>query len=515
MLKKQMMQEIIDMKMRGYSIGEIREHYARKPGKPPSIPTIRKYYAMDVAPANPGASLAKDKVFDAEPWKSTIVKILRNNPGKCYGSSVYDVLIEHFVENGNHEKLPGEERTLRRYIGYLTESGQAGQTEKNGRIYDAVFDTPPGQQMLIDFGQQNIKGGFIVHFICMLLRYSRMICVYAQDHKFNAEEACRAIYRGFYKLGGRPTELVIDQDSVFIASELYGEIVETHTFKAFTTEQGLKLWVCNKNDPESKGPVENLVKFVKTNFFSARKINCIEDVWRSLPGWVERKNKRIHQATFRIPLDVFTEIESIRLSPLMPSVYETLPTSFTPTYVGDKKYITYKATKYSVPRKFCFKTVYYKVVGDKLHIYGPDRKYECTHDVSPCKGVSKKLPEHAKEDDTDWLKIVESLRRKWNCYDFQHFINGFKKENGRFIYKQLKAVEEFLDSENAERDLVADVMKECCRTFRYQFSQFKVVYERAKASRMSTALSVPAPIIDVQHVSMEIYQTAFLERCDN
>ena len=253
MLKKPMIQEIIDMKVRGYSIGEIQEHYVGKTGKPPTLPTIRKYYAMDVAPDDPGENLTKDKVFDDEPWKSAIIKILGNNPNKCYSSSVYDVLVEHFVENGDYDKLPATERTLRNYIGYLTESGQIEKAEKNGRIYDTVFDTPPGQQMLIDFGELCIHKGLTIHFICMLLRYSRMICVYAQDHKFNAEEACCAIYRGFCKLGGRASELVIDQDSVFINSELYGEIVETHTFKAFTKEQGLKLWVCNKNDPESKG----------------------------------------------------------------------------------------------------------------------------------------------------------------------------------------------------------------------------------------------------------------------
>jgi len=510
-----MIQEIIDMKMRGYSIGEIHEYFAGKPGKPLSLPTIRKYYAMDVVPCDYGANFVKDKVFDEEPWKSVIIKILQNNPGKCYGSSVYDVLIEHFIENGDYEKLPATERTLRNYVDYLISSGQIEKSEGNGRIYDTVFDTPPGQQMLIDFGELRIRKSLTIHFICMLLRYSRMICVYAQDHRFNAEEACRAIYRGFCKLGGRPSELVIDQDSVFISSELYGEIVETHTFKAFTKEQGLKLWVCNKNDPESKGPIENVIGFVKKNFFSARKITCIDDVWRSLPGWVERKNKRIHQTTFKVPLEVFTDIESAALLPIMPSVYETLPTSFIETYVGDKRYIQYKASKYSVPREFCFKTIYYKVVGDKLHIYGPDRKYECTHDLSPCKGSTSKLPEHTKEDDTDWLKIAESLRQKWNCYDFQHFINGFKRENGRYIYKQLKAVEQFLDSESPSRNLVADVMKECCRDFRYQFSQFKAVYERQVAERMPAQVQVPVPMKDVQQASLETYQVAFLERCDN
>ena len=36
-------------------------------------------------------------------------------------------------------------------------------------------------------------------------------------------------------------------------------------------EQEFKLWVCNKADPESKGPIENSVGFVKKNFFSAKR----------------------------------------------------------------------------------------------------------------------------------------------------------------------------------------------------------------------------------------------------
>jgi len=285
-----MIQEIMDMKLKGYSINEIIDHYGNKPGKVPSRPTIRKYFNMDVMPEDPGANLVKDKVFDVEPWKSYILTILTNNPGKCYSSSVFDVLEEKFVESGDYERLPGSERTLRTYIHYLVKSGQIEAAEKGGRIYDYVFDTPPGQQMLIDFGELHIKKGLVIHFICILLRYSRMICVFAQDHSYNAEEACRAIYNGFCKLGGRPNELVIDQDSVFISSENLGEIIETRVFKDFIREQELKLWVCNKNDPESKGSVENLVGFVKKNFFSARDIRSIDDVWRALPGWVERKN---------------------------------------------------------------------------------------------------------------------------------------------------------------------------------------------------------------------------------
>jgi hypothetical protein len=465
---------------------------------------------MDAVPEDIGARLSKDKVFDDEPWKSYIITILLNNPKGCYRSSVHDVLNEHFIENGSYEQLPGSERTLRNYTKHLIQSGQVETAEKDGRIYDYVFDTPPGQQMLIDFGELRIKKNLSIHFICMLLRYSRMISVFAQDHKYNGEEASRAIYHGFCKLGGRPEELIIDQDSVFISSEDLGEIIEAQVFKSFIQEQGLKLWVCNKHDPESKGPVENLVGYVKKNFFSARNILCIEDVWRSLPGWVERKNKRIHQATYRVPQTVFADIEKAALRPLLPSVYDAAVSSFTSVNVSSFPYIQYKSAKYSVPRAFCFKTIYYKAIGDKLHIYGPDLVFACTHGISPCKGSINRLPEHAKEENTDWLPVCERMRARWNCHDFQHFINGFKKENPRHLFKQLSAVETFLEAESPPRNLVAAVMAECCRDFRYQYSQFKAVYDRAKTGQTS---AYSTPMNDVQRAKLELYQQAFLDRC--
>lgn len=90
--------------------------------------------------------------------------------------------------------------------------------------------------MLIDFGEIRITRGVKAHFICLLLRYSRYLLVYAQDHKFNAEEACQALYRSFCKIGGRPSVLVIDQDAVFVDTETYGEVIKTRVFEDFCTE---------------------------------------------------------------------------------------------------------------------------------------------------------------------------------------------------------------------------------------------------------------------------------------
>ena len=232
MLTKTKMQEIQDLKLQGYTKADIIRYYEAQGRKPPSRPTISKYYDMDVIPDDPGANLAKPKTFDAEPFRSTIIRILETNSGKSFCmSSVYDVLEEKFIENGEYEKLPGNQQTLRNYIHYLEDSGQINREPEHRRIYDYVFDTPPGEQMLIDFGEEPLSKTTHIHFICLLLRYSRFLCVYAQDHKYNSEEACKAIYHSFCRLGGRPKELVIDQDAVFVASETYGEVIKTRTFE--------------------------------------------------------------------------------------------------------------------------------------------------------------------------------------------------------------------------------------------------------------------------------------------
>ena len=368
MLDKNQMQEIQDLKLRGYTKSEILNYYKQQGVKPPSRPTISKYYDMDVVPENPGVKLSKDKVFDVSPFREAIIAILEDNNRNDYCiSSVYDVLEEKFIENGDLESLPGNEQTLRNYVHFLEKSGQIDTGEEHRRIYDHVFDTPPGEQMLIDFGEVTLSRKSSIHFICLLLRYSRLLCVYAQDHKYDATEACQAIYRSFCKLGGRPSCLVIDQDAVFVSSETYGEVIKTRVFEDFCTEQELKLWVCNKHDPESKGPIENSVGFVKKNFFSARKITCIDDVWRSMPGWLNRKNKRIHRTTLHIPASVFRDIEQSALKPMLPSVYETSPNSFTSCELRGMPYVLYKSCRYSVPREYAYSTLKYKITTGKIN----------------------------------------------------------------------------------------------------------------------------------------------------
>ena len=514
MIQDNMIGEIQELKLAGFTPKEVHEELRRRHAKVPTLKTVRKYYNMDCVPDDSHAKVRKQLAFDREPFASAIARIVELNPG-CYMSSVYDVLVEKFVDTGRFDVLPGNEQTLRNYIHRLQEDGAIGKPDPGRRTYDVIGTPPAGKKAQVDFGQEKCGGGLVVHFMCILLWHSRLLGVYAQDHKFNAEEACRAIHRFFCKCGGRVETLVIDQDSVFVAKEVYGEVFETEVFRAFLSEQDLALWVCNKSDPESKGCVENSVGFVKSSFFSARSFSSIDDVLRSLPRWVERKNRRIRQGTYKVPQAVFEDIEKAALRPLLPSLYEAAPLFLQPIAVNGQPYVLHRAVKYSVPWEMCYTTAYKRVIGAKLHIYDGKRRHVCTHDICDVKGAFIRLDEHRRQPESDWLDTAERMRAKWNCTEFQHFVNGFKKENPeRHLGKQLAAVERYLDEKRPDRAFVADVMAACCRDFRYRFTQFKAVFDLMEAQAGSIAPpAVDAAAADVDTRGLESYRAAFDERC--
>jgi len=65
-------------------------------------------------------------------------------------------------------------------------------------------------------------------------------------------------------------ELVFDQDSIVAVSENYGDIIYTYEFEKYRKLHRLTNYLCRKADPESKGKVESMVKYVKNNFLPNR-----------------------------------------------------------------------------------------------------------------------------------------------------------------------------------------------------------------------------------------------------
>ena len=119
---------------------------------------------------------------------------------------------------------------------------------------------------------------------------------------FDTELAIYAHECAFEYFGGKPEKILYDQDRVLISRENLGDLMLTRKFQTFVREQHFQPVFCHKADPESKGKVENVVKYVKENFLVARVFRDIDSLNREALEWLERTgNGKVHGTTRLVP----------------------------------------------------------------------------------------------------------------------------------------------------------------------------------------------------------------------
>ena len=313
--------------------------------------TVRKYLRMDKDQfiRYLERMAERGKAFAA--YKDEILEIYRNHEGRTvYSSSIHDYLSEKYGE------LPGSDRTLRNYLTYLKISGAIGTG--SGREYRPVEPLAYGKQAQIDFGVETTNIGK-VWFVVVVLSRSRYRYVAAQSRPFTSDDVIGHLLDAFDFFGGIPEELVLDQDRTMIVAENLGDLATTKAFADFVAEQGLRLHVCRAADPESKGKVENAVKYVKTSYFSSRSFATFDELQVLMRKWLLRVNAKLSQATRLMPLADFEAHEKPALRPQRASIFRANAASpFRESRkVDQQSLISVAATRYSVPSAYRLKEV--------------------------------------------------------------------------------------------------------------------------------------------------------------
>jgi len=170
------------------------------------------------------------------------------------------------------------------------------------RPYEAVDDLPPGQQLQMDFGQialRNSTGRLVtLYFATFVLAHSRYKYVEWLDRPFTTRDLINVHENAFEYYGGMPKEIVCDQDHLILVSENDGDLVLTKEFADYQKTRKFKIYMCRKADPETKGKVENVVKYVKSNFAKHRTFNNLEKLNEDCLAWLERTgNGKVHNTT--------------------------------------------------------------------------------------------------------------------------------------------------------------------------------------------------------------------------
>lgn len=309
--------------------------------------TILKYWDMSPDDFSAERENASSRRCKADAFKNYILKCLTEYPDMS-SAQLYDWL----KENSGNDTLPFTERTMRNYVNHIREEYDITRPQKV-RQYEAVEELPMGFQAQVDMGSINLKNYYgrskKVFCFAMVLSHSRYKYVLWQDRPFTTSDFTAAHIKAFAFFGGRPKQIVYDQDRVMTVSENYGDIIYTSGFQSFVNEIKFEIYLCRGADPESKGKVENVVKYAKHNFAEHRVFYDIDSFNQDCIDWLRRTaNGTINDTTKKIPAEVFS-VEKEYLIPVSECTNVNSDTKSILYSVRKDNVVLYKSNRYRVP----------------------------------------------------------------------------------------------------------------------------------------------------------------------
>ena len=157
----------------------------------------------------------------------------------------------------------------------------------------------PGDMLVIDWGE---IGPLFV--FCAVLAWSRWRFVFFADN-LRAETTLTALAACFEELGGVPHTVLSDRMGCLKGSTVAGVVVPTADYVRFATHNGFRPDFCEGQDPESKGLVENLVGYVKSDLMIPAELTVTDLVAANAAGaaWCVEVNAAVHSEICAVPVE--------------------------------------------------------------------------------------------------------------------------------------------------------------------------------------------------------------------
>jgi hypothetical protein len=225
----------------------------------------------------------------------------------------------------------------------------------------------PGEHLVIDWG---VLGG--LHVFCAVLAWSRVRFVRFADNE-RAETTLRLLAECFEQLGGVPAVVLADRMGCLKGGVVANRVVPTGEYVRFAAHHGFRPDFCEAADPESKGIVENLVGYAKTDLMipgaggSGDPFTDVGAANTAAAGWCVEVNAAKHAEICAVPAERLL-LERELLTPL-PSLRASIGRTVT-RKVDRLACVRFASARYSVPVRFIGAQV-------RLHVE-PDRTLSIT-----------------------------------------------------------------------------------------------------------------------------------------
>jgi transposase len=220
----------------------------------------------------------------------------------------------------------------------------------------------PGEYLVIDWG---VLGG--LHVFCAVLAWSRMRFVrFAEDERADTTLGLLAVC--FEVLGGVPGVVLADRMGCLKGGVVANKVVPTGEYVRFAAHHGFLPDFCEAADPQSKGIVENLVGYAKTDLMipgvdgSSDPFTDLGAANVAAAAWCVEVNAVVHSEICAVPAErLITERE---LLAALPSLRASIGRSVT-RKVDRLACVRFASARYSVPTRLIGAQVRLHVEADR------------------------------------------------------------------------------------------------------------------------------------------------------
>jgi len=360
------------------------------------------------------------------------------------------------------------------------------------RDFGKIAELPYGKQAQVDFGEYNMttEEGIRkkVYFFAMVLSSSRQKCVIYRDSPFTTHAVIDAHEQCFIFFMGIVEEIVYDQDKLMLVSENYGDLLLTQEFRSYVNYRGFNLHFCRKADPQSKGKVENMIRYIKYNFLRGRKYINTPLLNQQSGQWLARTaNAKVHSSTKKVPQEEWEQERSF-LKPIEGIYHAEHGRQW--YSVRKDNTIVYKSNFYCLPRGTYTQPqtrVLVKLIDDYLVISDADQNEIARHKCAAGKGKLVGNNNYKRDYTLKIDKLIEQVAADFNDPDVAtEYLSRVRKSNPRYIRDQLM----FIKRQNQKYGMT--VMEQAL-SFCVQNKIYKATDMGSVAKKINTDTNTPAP----------------------
>jgi len=462
--------------------------------------TVRKYRDLtpeDIAVYRSRTKRRSRKVDDFEDWIRHRVDAMAED-GVINSQAIYEEI--------KGLGYTGSARTLRRYV------SQLGIKPQKRRIFEP-FETPPGHQAMVDLGEKRkVRLGSerrTVYFIALVLSHSRKKYAEWYDRPVDTEMFIEFHQRAFQALGGIPHQIVYDQTKLAVLAEQYGEVDFNESFFGYASWCGFKTYICNKSDPQTKGKIEAVIRYIKRGFLPGRSFDSLSDLEDQWLKWLsEVADVKEHETTRRRPVDLWKE-EQPYLQRIAQQSFLTQP-AYRVQLVYEDGFVKVLGNRYSVPSSHHGGEVKVRVTEEKVEIRTLEEELLYSHLRSLEKGKRFKIRAHYKKPYT--VSTEELSAQLLTRYESPELVAQLKQHFPRHFREQARQTLNLTRKYDPElvKEAIQRILEHRCvsyrnlkKTVRYLASQ-KALEE---AIRTTIDLETQLP----PDIGLEVRQTTYYD----